>query len=352
MVRVLIVDDSAAIRDLLKAVLGADPEITIAGLAADGEEAVRMTRELAPDVISMDLRMPRLDGIGAIKEIMHERPTPIVALYANAGGWQRHLGIEALKAGALEVVEKPRLETLGDIREFRKEFGTLLKLMAEVKVVRILRGLVPHTHHHGPLEPPSHAPVDAVGICASTGGPTALRGLLSDLPASFRPPVFVVQHIQDDFLPGLVEWLSSASSLPLEVAEHGADIVPGRVYFAPGGAHLTAGADGRMWLTSDPPVAGHRPAGNVLLRSLAEAYGDRALAVVLSGMGEDGAEGADAVSRAGGVVIAQDEATSIVYGMPRAVVERGAATEIVPLEDVAYRMAYWARADSSTLDTE
>lgn len=336
MVRVLIVDDSAAIRDLLKAVLGADPEITIAGLAADGEEAVRMTRELAPDVISMDLRMPRLDGIGAIKEIMHERPTPIVALYANAGGWQRHLGIEALKAGALEVVEKPRLETLGDIREFRKEFGTLLKLMAEVKVVRRWPERSPRAASRARTRAVvARQRIRVVAVGASAGGPPTVADILSRLPGDLPCPILLVQHIAPGFAEGLAEWLGKSTPLNVMLAADGERARPGTVYVAPDDRQLGIAGDGTLRLTGDESTDGFRPSATYLLRSVARVYGRAALGVLLTGMGRDGAAGLLELRERGGVTIAQDKESSAIFGMPMEAIRLGAAEHVLPPARIA-----------------
>lgn len=342
MIRALVVDDSASMRRLVRSILERDPEIAVVGEAADGEEAVAMAAAFWPDIITMDIRMPRLDGLGAIRAIMRERPAPIVVLCADSRDRTLGVGFEALKAGAVDVIEKPHLASDRDLEEFAAHLLSTVHLMAEVKVVRQL--LDDSGEFHPVVEPAARARahLDAVGICSSTGGPAALEHLLRHLPESFPAPIAVVQHISDGFLHGLVEWLRASSPLEIRIAEDGEAPRAGAVYFAPEHTHLRFGSGGVLRFADAPPVRSHRPSGEVLFASMAERFGNRSMGVVLTGMGEDGADGLAEIARRRGIALAQDEATSVVYGMPRAAVERAAVTEVLPLDRIAERMVYWA----------
>jgi two-component system chemotaxis response regulator CheB len=344
MIRVLVVDDSATMREFLLAVLSSDPEIAVVGVAADGEEAVARTVALSPDLVTMDIRMPRLDGVSAIRAIMRDRPTPVVVLCSDSNDRTLNISFNALKAGAVDVVEKPRGVTGAEARAFAATFVATIKLMAEVKVVR---QFLLDSGEFAPLANegaggPARAAIDAVAICSSTGGPVALEYILRHLPASFPAPVAVVQHITEGFLHGLVEWLDRSTPLSVRVAEDGERAEAGSVYFAPEDRHLELAPGSILRFADAPPVRSHRPSGEILFASVAETYGARGMGVMLTGMGEDGADGLDLLAGRGGVVIAQDESTSAIFGMPRAAIERGAATEVVALDRIAPRLVHWA----------
>jgi two-component system chemotaxis response regulator CheB len=335
-------------------VLNAEPAFSVVGIAEDGEEAVAKAIALRPNLITMDIRMPKLDGVSAIRAIMAAQPTPIVVLCTDLNDRTLNITFNALKAGALEVVEKPRLVSTDDLERFRKGFISTLKLMAEIKVVRL------PFEESGAAELPGLAQfrqglrldVDAVAICSSTGGPAALEHLLRHMPYDYPVPVAVVQHITEGFLPGLVEWLNGTSSLRVKVADDGEIAQGGWVYFAPEHHHLAFGPGGRLVYSDAPAVRSHRPSGDVLFSSMAQQYGFRALGVILTGMGEDGSDGLREVASAGGIVLAQDEASSVVYGMPRAVAEQGLAREIVALEAMPERMVYWTYGGRRNLSSD
>jgi two-component system chemotaxis response regulator CheB len=330
---------------MLIALLSGDPEIAVVGVAADGDEAVEKTKALRPDLVTMDIRMPRVDGVSAIRAIMHDQPTPIVVLCSDSHDRTLNISFNALKAGALEVVEKPKLSSLADVRAFGSHFLATIKLMAEVKVVRQLVGdsgeFLSYSLASDEHPRPGRAVIDAVAVCSSTGGPAALEFLLRHLPETFPAPIAVVQHISEGFLHGLVEWLKKTSQLDVRIAEDGEHAEPGTVYFAPEHYHLEFRAPGVFGYSAEPAVRSHRPSGEILFSSLASVYGGRGMGVMLTGMGEDGVDGLEALSRSGGIVLAQDEASSAIFGMPRAVVERGCATEVVALDRIARRITYW-----------
>jgi two-component system chemotaxis response regulator CheB len=330
MIRVLVVDDSSFVTEVLSGVLGADPEIVVAGSARNGLEALDLTRRLKPDVITMDLRMPVMNGVQATAAIMAECPTPILVVSATP-----HDGddaFDAIRAGAMEVVQKPREDFSRDYVAMGTELIRLVKLLSKVPPVRRpLRS----SHPLSELALPERQVTgNVVAMAASTGGPGAYCAVLGRLPAAFPWPILAVQHIVQGFLDGFVRWLDGHSELRVVTAEHGAWPRPGHVYFPSEDHHLAVDATGRLVLDPSAPVDGHRPSATYLFRSVAQAYGARAVGVVMTGMGQDGAKGLLDLRHAGGHTIAQDEASSVVYGMPQSAVELGAAESVVSLERI------------------
>lgn len=326
-IRVLVVDDSPTMANALAALLSEDPRIEVVGRAGDGNRAVTLARLLRPDVITMDLLLPGLDGPTAIAQIMADAPARILVVSAVAEQRGVDLGFQAMSAGALELIGKPSVTSGEELRRWGRELARSVCLMAEVPVVS-------RRARAGSRPPPiSGARVDIFGVVASTGGPPALAEVFSKLPTDLPVPIVVAQHITDGFTPGMVRWLSAVTPLPVRVAKDGERLEPGKVYF-PSDAHdLTLEADGVARLTRTR--GGPCPSGDLLLASLARVYTSRAGGCVLTGMGEDGARGLLAIRRSGGVTFAQDEATSIVFGMPRAALELGAADHGVPLSSFA-----------------
>ena len=325
-IRVLVADDSELFRALLSAVIAADPAFDVVAVAADGNRAAALARDLRPDVITMDLNMPDADGFSGIARIMADTPTPILVLTANRA---EVVGFKALSLGALDIVEKPA--ATADLDEYGAQIRSRLKLLAGVKVIRHLRGL---RGQRGRLPGPPSRRVDLVVIGASLGGPRALATLLKGLPAAFPAPLAIVQHIADGFTQGLAGWLQQESRLEVREARHGDPLVPGRVLLAPSGAHLLV-AEGEVRLSDAAPVDTFKPSVTPLFTSAARSYGARACGVLLTGMGRDGAEGLRALKDAGAETLAQDEATSAVFGMPKAAIELGAVGRVLALEDVS-----------------
>jgi two-component system chemotaxis response regulator CheB len=357
-IRVLVVDDSASIRELLSRVLRADGQFEVVATARDGLEAVELTARFRPDVVTMDLHLPKLNGVLATRRIMAETPTPVVVVSSSVEQKEVGPAFEALQAGAVTVLEKPPGPEHPRHAAAIRELVTTIRVMAQVKVVRRWATVgvparptpvSPSTSQPATSQPQSRAAPQpspqpgrsrrrrplAVLIAASTGGPqailTVLRGLGEDLPM----PVLMVQHINDGFAAGMAGWLSSSCPLPVRIAEHGEMPSAGVAYLAPGNRHLLVTRRGALALSSAPPVGGFRPSGTLLLESAGEYYGADAVGVLLTGMGEDGAVGLAALRNAGATTIAQDEASSVVYGMPAAAVALGAAEHVLPLTEIA-----------------
>ncbi len=331
--RVLIAEDSATARALLVAILRSDPGIEIVGEARDGEEAVSMTVELKPDLVTMDVAMPRLDGFEATKRIMAEAPTPIVIVSSVVDVHAVDTGLQALRAGALSVLAKPAGPQSPDFAESCKQLLSTIKAMAGVKVVRRRFDILPG--HPVPVAKPGRAMTSrVVALAASTGGPGALQRVLGGLPANFPLPILIIQHIARGFIDGLATWLDDASPLKVKVAEAGEMALPGVVYVGAEDRHLGITAKGNIVLSEDPPIGGFRPSASYLFHSVAMAYGTSVISVILTGMGQDGMSGMRAIRERRGTVIAQDEATSIVFGMPKAVIEAGLADHVLPLSAI------------------
>lgn len=333
-VRVLIVDDSGVVREMLKCMLESDPDIQVVGMAGNGAEAVELTSKLKPDLITMDLKMPLVDGMEATERIMAYRPTPILILTSYLDRQGMYSSLEALAAGALDVVEKP---TIVPGPEWQAMTGMLVdkvKLLARVRVITHIQGKTRRRGRDRRASSVAGQNVEVIGIGASTGGPKVLQEILSALPGDFSLSVIVVQHITEGFMAGLVDWLQPLSPLAITIAREGDLIVPGRIFFAPDSAHLVVGSDGTLHLSSAEPVNGHRPSVDMTLKSLAAAYGDRAAGVLLTGMGSDGALGLRDIREAGGVTLVQHEESCVVFGMPRAAIELGAAQHVLSLPDL------------------
>jgi two-component system chemotaxis response regulator CheB len=333
-IRVLVVEDSATARLLLTQILNSDPAIRVVGTAANGEEGVQQALALKPDLITMDVRMPRMDGFEATRRIMEEYPTPIIVVSASLDSSDLPITFNAIQAGALEVIEKPAGVYHHDYETIRERLLSTVKLMAEMKVVRRRSRKLT-----GPLAPPPLAtqmrrPIALLAIGASTGGPTALSAVLSGLPRNFGVPVVVVQHMSAGFLTGLVNWLQLKCPLPLRIAQDGQSLVPGEVYFAPDNYHLVCARREVLQLHQAPPVSHVRPSATVLFQSVAATYKAEAAGIVLTGMGDDGAVGLKAIHAQGGLTFAQDEASCVVYGMPRVAVELGAVDHVLPLDRI------------------
>ncbi len=332
MIRVLLVDDSPIALHILQRLLSRAPDIQVVGTAANGKDALDLLPLLHPDVICTDLHMPVMDGLEFTRAVMSNQPQPILVLSVSVEA-SSHNVFQLLEAGAVDVYPKPRDILDADQDKLAKELASKIRVIAGVHVFR--RNGATKRAPLPPLALPPHSPVRIVAIGASTGGPQALREILIRLPADFPLPVVCVQHIGSDFLSELVTWLNEAAPLPVRKAAQGEIPQAGIVYFAPEDTHLEFDDSGRFELSHAPPSEGHRPSVSVMLRAIARRYGTGAVGVLLTGMGRDGAEGMLDIATAGGVTIAQDEASCVVYGMPREAVALGAAQHVLPLEQIA-----------------
>ncbi len=337
MVKVLIVDDSASMRLFLERIFAADPEIEVVGSVDSGEEAVAAVARLKPDVITMDIHMPGMSGLDATRRIMETYPTPIVILSGNLDPDEVLTSFKAMEAGALIALPKPRGAGHPD---HEREIGSLvrmLKLMAEVKVVRrwprdkkgVPSPPIPELTGEG-----ASLPLRVVAIGASTGGPVVIQTILAGLSENFPLPVLIVQHMAAGFVQGFAEWLALTSRLPVHVASQDEQLLPGHAYVAPDGFQMQVEAGGRIRLSGDPPENGLRPAVASLFRSVADIYGKNAAGVLLTGMGKDGVDELLRLKEKGAVTIAQDQASSVIYGMPAEAVRVGAATYVLPPDKI------------------
>jgi two-component system chemotaxis response regulator CheB len=333
MVRVLIVEDSRTAADLLASILESDPEVRVVGRATSGLDGVAAVERLRPDVVTMDIGLPGIDGHEATRRIMRQYPTPIVLVSGTVDPRDVRASMDALSHGALAVLAKPVGPRSGTFTRDACALVSTVKAMAGVKVIR----------RHGPRGTPARVPSPVlphprlVTVAASTGGPGALKRVLGSLPARFPAPILLVQHITAGFVDGFAAWLDSQVALRVKVAEADEPLRDGVVYVAPEGRHL--GCAGRhVKLAGAAPIGGFRPSATWLFRAAAEQYGRDALGVVLTGMGDDGVAGLRDLRAAGGRVIAQDEASSVVWGMPGAAVAAGLADAVVPLADIAARV--------------
>ncbi|MDD5209176.1 MAG: chemotaxis-specific protein-glutamate methyltransferase CheB [Elusimicrobiales bacterium] len=337
MIKVLIVDDSRVAQEFLAHILASDPSVQVAGVANNGEEALEMTRIKRPDVITMDIHMPGMDGFEVTRSIMETLPTPIVMVSASSTATEVASSFRMLEAGALALILRPPGIGQPGHEAAARELVLTVKLMSEIKVIRRIRPAA----RAGLSGPAAQAAgeIQLVAIGASTGGPPALHKILSALPRDLAAPVLIVQHIAAGFTAGFVEWLGGASSFPVHIAAQGETPLPGHAYVAPDGFHMGVSGGPRIELSDQAPENGLRPSVNHLFRSVARVLGPRAVGVLLTGMGRDGADELKTMKDKGAVTIAQDEASSVVHGMPGEAVKLGAATYILPPEGIASMLA-------------
>jgi two-component system, chemotaxis family, protein-glutamate methylesterase/glutaminase len=330
MIRVVVVEDSRVQRAHLVKILEAEGDITVIGEATDADEAIDLVRSQKPDVVTLDLAIPGGGGLHAIEQIMAFSPVPILVLSATVTGRESQAAVQALLAGAVDAL--PKSARWG--REAEQAVRERVRVLRGVSVVRHPRGrLAASRRTGGARNAGARTATPIVAIGASTGGPAALATVLAGL-GGLQAAVLVVQHLHPGFIDGFVAWMQRVSALPVEIAADGADLRPGVVYIGPGDVHLKAGHDDQIVLDPEPPAL-HRPSVNVLFSSLADRRDRHRVGVLLTGMGDDGAAGLLALRRGGAVTIAQDEATSIVYGMPQAARRLDAAMQVLPLEEIA-----------------
>ncbi len=354
-IRVLIADDSSFARSLLRAILEAHTGIVVAGEASNGQQALELAESLRPDVITMDLEMPRMGGLEAIEAIMCSRAVPILVVSSAADAQQ---ALEAIALGAIEVVPKPDTSL-----EAAAHLASRVRLLAGVSVITRPRrrdalptapALAALSAATEPVVLPAAVGQPATGangvgfagvlaIASSTGGPQALAQILPQLPASFAWPVVVAQHISDGFAQGMVDWLASISTLPVHLMQDGQLLQPGHIYIAPSEYNAQLTPQGLIRLLPSHPTDLYHPSCDMLLQSVAAIFSPHCIGLILSGMGHDGPAGIAAIRARGGFTLAQDEASSVVYGMNRCAVEQGAVRQVLPLAEIAPRLGALVR---------
>ena len=338
-IRVLVVDDSPSVRKFLIYLFASDQEIQVIGTANNGEEALAAVKDKKPDVITMDLHMPKMDGYTATRAIMENFPTPIVIVTGSYSAREVATTFTALEAGALAVINRPADIGHPDHAATARELIQTVKLMSEVKVVkRWAQRRTPAQEGIKPITPePAPVPreVRLVAIGSSTGGPQVLQQILSKLPKNFHVPIVIVQHIAQGFTEGFAVWLAESSGFPVSVAADGEQMQPGHAYVAPNGSQTIVDGHGRIALQNSGPENGHLPSVSCLFRSVAAAYGPGAVGILLTGMGTDGAAELGMMKEKGAVTIAQDKESSVVYGMPGEAIELGAASYVLPPDKIA-----------------
>jgi two-component system chemotaxis response regulator CheB len=340
-VRVLLADDSAFMRGAIARLLSTDGRFEIVGQASDGHEAVRLARELNPDVISMDYNMPGQNGAAAARQILAERAIPIVMLSAHTREGEAAT-VEALRAGAVDFVTKPEGEVSVNLGSVRDEL--IRKLLGAAGVNLAFRWAAPASSAGSrPSSPRRAAPagLKVVLIACSTGGPAALAGLIPALRLEAQAALLIVQHMAAGYTRALAAQLAEDAPFPVKEAEAGAELRAGNAWLAPGDQHLFLDSRGRLALSDAPLVNGVRPAADVTLASVAEQFGARGLGVILTGMGKDGARGLAQLKAAGGITLAQDRTSSTVYGMPKAAIELGVVDTVAPLSRMATLINRW-----------
>lgn len=332
--RVLVVDGARTSSALLVRGLAADPDVSVVGEAHEGARAIVMARRLQPDVILMDLHLPHNDAVETVRRIMAETPTPIVLVSKGADACAVELSMHALRVGAMTVLPLPTAAAELSSDSAWELFRRTLKTLAAVKVVRRREARVSSPPQKELAKRP-RAQVVAIG--GSTGGPVALRTILENLKQDFGAPIVVTQHLASGFVEGFAQWLSSNCKLHVKVAEASEPLYRGTVYVAPETSHLKV-VDRKICFDGAGPTGGFRPAISTMFESIAACFGERAVAVLLTGMGRDGVDGLQAVRNRRGFVIAQDEASSVVFGMPRAAIDAGLVDEVMSLQGIVRRL--------------
>jgi len=334
-IRVLVVDDSPLMCKVLTNILNPDPQILVAAIANNGKEAVEIVPRLKPDIITMDIHMPVMDGFEATRQIMAYNPTPILVVSSSVFKVGMDKVFKAISYGALDVLDKGELEIAGD-----KKPGEVLiekiKFLSNVKVIHHPLAKLQKERLIGDLEAPKKKVLHKiVVIVASTGGPQALLEILKRFPEDFPCGIVIVQHITKGFVEGLVDWLDKECQLTVKIGTDSEEIRPGVAYIAPDSVQMRILEGGKIDLSNEPAYEGHIPSGDVLLESVARAYGEGAVAAILTGMGRDGAMGMKAIKQMHGQTIAQDEKSCKVFGMPKAAIEMDVIDKTLPLERIA-----------------
>ena len=337
-IRVLIVEDSFTVLQYMAHVINSDEQLEVIGMAKDGEEGVRLAKIKRPDIITMDIHMPKMDGYEATRRIMEECPVPIIVVTSSWEPDEVNNSFRAIEAGALVALEKPPGPGHPRSNRLAAKLVQTIKTMSEVRVVRRL----PREKKQGgaPTASPAAGPavtrqrIEVVAIGASTGGPPVLKDILSKLGQGFSVPILIVQHIASGFLEGMVEWVNKESGLSVKIASNGEHIREGSVYFAPDGHHMGVTGGGRIVLSEGPAENGVRPSVSHLFRSVTKVYGEGGAGVLLTGMGKDGALELAQMKERGAVTVAQDRESCVVYGMPAEAIKLNGAVHVFSPEEI------------------
>lgn len=348
MIRILVCEDSQVVALLLKAIFEREPDFEVIGHAINGRMCVQMAQQLKPDLITMDIRMPMMDGFEATRLIMESKPIPIVVVSSSVNDEELKITFRAIEEGALSVIEKPCGINQPGFEAARRELVETVRAMASVKLIRRIPLRKPRAAEAFQLDTttPYAGTYELIALGCSTGGPLALRQILSALPVDFPVPIVITQHIVKGFIGGLISWLGGHTLLQVKEAQQGESLRAGTVYFAPDNYHLliTRNRNGlAAQLNQDLPVSGFRPSATPLLKSVAQTCASNAIGTLLTGMGCDGAEGLLALRQAGGHTIAQDAESAVVFGMPGAAIALDAVDEIVKLDRIAAYLAHLTR---------
>ena len=336
MIKVLVVEDSPTMQQLLAYAISADPELEVAGIVENGEEAIDAVKKFHPDVIAMDWHMPKLDGLQATRIIMKTNPTPIVIVSGSFLAKDVASSFSMIEAGALAIVKKPPGVDHPDYKKEAQALIQTLKLMSEVKLVRRIARATRRTPDVMVIGKNSkkESEIKVIAMGASTGGPLVLQEILSGLPKNIQVPILIVQHIAHGFTEGFVEWLNNTTNFPLHIATHGEYPLPGHGYIAPDNFHMGVEKGPRIVLSNHELENGLRPSVAYLFRTTSQAFGSGAIGVLLTGMGRDGAEDLKTMKENGAITIVQDEESSVVHGMPGEAIKLNAATHILSPEDI------------------
>jgi two-component system, chemotaxis family, protein-glutamate methylesterase/glutaminase len=355
--RVLIVDDSAFMRKVLQSIVASDPQLEVCGEARDGRDAVTQTEVLQPDVISMDINMPHMDGLQATEVIMSSNPHPIL-IVSSESREGAEVTLKALQLGAIDFVAKPTGGVDLDMSSVREEICRKLKVAAKVRVVRtatrskLQQDVASSSPRSEPAAAPALAPASngrpaaapalskatgkfpIVVMAASTGGPATLMKFIPSIPKDFPGAVILVQHMPGNYTDQFGKQLAEVAQIRVKEAEAGEIIVPGQLYVCPGSHHMRVSPTGRVSLDDGPRIGGYRPCADLTMESAADYFGPMAIGVILTGMGNDGARGVQAIRAVGGHSIAQDESTAVIFGMPQEAIKTGAIDQILPIDSI------------------
>lgn len=326
-IKVFVVDDSTVARELLIHIIQSDPALQVVGYAENGKQAIEWLEGHTPDVVTMDIHMPVIDGFEVTRRIMGDSPVPIIIISSGYKVHDAEQAFKAMEAGALAILEKPEAYGTKEYQRQSQEIIEKIKVVSSIKLVK-RKTFLPF---HPEITPPVHN-IEIVGIGASLGGPVAIAHILENLPPNFPVPILIVQHIASGFTDGFVKWLNDTSALPVKVPKHNELALPGHVYIAPDNCHMGIGENRQITLDCVPGASYLQPSIGYLFKSMGDVYGKKAVGVILTGMGRDGANELLSLRKKGGYTIAQDEETCVMFGIPKEAIRLGAIDKVLPLD--------------------